>query len=489
MFRPWALILAGLAACAGPAATKSSPPSGSQEQLRQLAGSAVLEPQGASMLRVLSEEIGPRIPGSEACARAERYVADRMRAAGMSNVHLEEVQLPDRWEPGDLWLELLVPEEHRLNPLQLMWSGAAESSVVTLRRVSLDTPLDASAAGQLLVAERGPQTGNLAIRLQVINSFLQRARTAGVRGIVFLSKGKYPPSLSVSAADPARPAALFPIPVLMLGGADSETVERLLGKGAVRARFMAQPRLRGPGVAHNVVGEVPGRVPGEVVILGAHLDSVAGSPGAFDDGAGVVTTLEVARLVRASGPTRRTLRVVAFTGEELGLVGSRAYVDQHRDELGGVTAMVQIDGVTQVWTDWMVFGREDVKAGLQKALSPLGTTGGTPRLAPLGPLFLTFSDHGPFALEGIPTTFAVKRDEVLGPEPKIHTPEDTFDGISSALLASSAATHAVLLHQLLESEAPLAPRLTPDEVRAWVARERFEPDAWMLDRGDLLGAR
>lgn len=69
------------------------------------------------------------------------------------------------------------------------------------------------------------------------------------------------------------------------------------------------------------------------------------------------------------------------------------------------------------------------------------------------------------------------------------TPEDAFGGTSPALLASSAATHAVLLHQLLDSEAPLAPRLGADEVRAWVTRERFEPDAWMMDRGDLLGAR
>jgi hypothetical protein len=489
MHRSCAVILLGLAACAGPTTAQAPATVDAHQGLQRLAGSALLDPQGSSMLRVLAEDIGPRIPGSEACARAERWVAERMAAIGMSNVHLEEVQLPDRWEPGEVWLELISPEEHRLSPVQMMWSGTAESSVVTLRRVSLDAPLDASTAGQLLVTERGPQTGNLALRLQLINSFLQRAQAAGVRGIVMLSKARHPPSVSVSAAVPARPAALFPMPVMMLGGADSDTVERLLGKGSVRARFMARPRLRGPGVAHNVVGDLPGRLPGEMVILGAHLDSVAGSPGAFDDGAGVVTTLEVARVVRAAGTARRTLRVVAFTGEELGLVGSRAYVGRHREELGAVTAMVQIDGVTQVWTDWMVFGRKDVQAGLRKALSPLGTAGGTPRLEPVGPLFLTFSDQGPFALEGIPTTFAVKRDEVLGPEPKIHTPEDSFDRISPALLASSAATHAVLIRQLLDAEAPLAPRLTPDEVRAWVASERFHADAWMVDRGDLLGAR
>jgi carboxypeptidase Q len=487
MHRPWALILASLTACAGPSTTHATPSSDPAGSLRALAGGALIEPQGASMLRVLSVDIGPRIPGTEACTRAESYVADRMRAIGMTNVHLEEVQLPDRWEPGDVALELVSPEAHALKPIQMMWTGPAESSVVTLRRVSVDGPLEPSVRGQLLVTERGPLSGNMSIRFRKVVDFFQRAQAAGARGVVLLGKGKNP--LSVSVVDPSRPAALMPMPVVLLGGEDSETLERLLAKGTTKARFMARPRLPGPGVAHNVVGEVAGRAPGEVVVIGAHLDSVAGSPGAFDDGAGVVTTLEVARLIRAAGPTRRTLRVVAFTGEELGMVGSKAYVRQHRAELGPVVAMVQIDGVAQVWTDWMVFGRKDVQAGLQRALSPLGTASGTPRLESLGPLFLAFSDHAPFALEGIPTTFAFKREAVLGPDPKIHTPEDAFDGISSALLASSTATHTVLLHHLLDSEAPLAPRLGPDEVRAWVAREHFEPDAWMMDRGDLLGAR
>ena len=155
------------------------------------------------MLQVLSEEIGPRIPGTDACARAERYVADRMRAAGMSNVHLEEVQLPDRWEPGDVGLELVSPETHRLSPVQMMWTGAAESSVLTLRRVSVDAPLDASVSGQLLVTERGPLTDNMSIRFRKVIDFFQRARMAGVRGVLLLGKGKHP--LSVSVVDPLAP--------------------------------------------------------------------------------------------------------------------------------------------------------------------------------------------------------------------------------------------------------------------------------------------
>ena len=145
------------------------------------------------MLRVLSEEIGPRIPGTAACTRAEQYVAERMRVIGMSNVHLEEVQLPDRWEPGEVTLELVSPETHRLSPVQMMWTGSAESSVVTLRRVSVDAPLDASVRGQLLVTERGPLNGNMSLRFRKVVEFFQRARAAGVRGVVLLWEGEAPP--------------------------------------------------------------------------------------------------------------------------------------------------------------------------------------------------------------------------------------------------------------------------------------------------------
>jgi len=122
MHRSWALMLLGLAACVGPTTAQVPPPADAHDRLQRLAGSALIEPQGASMLRVLSEEIGPRVPGTAACTRAEQYVAERMRAMGMSNVHLEEVRLPDRWEPGDVALELVSPETHRLNS---SWSPSA----------------------------------------------------------------------------------------------------------------------------------------------------------------------------------------------------------------------------------------------------------------------------------------------------------------------------------------------------------------------------
>ena len=91
----------------------------------------------------------------------------------------------------------------------------------------------------------------------------------------------------------------------------------------------------GPVSAQNVIGEIEGAVhPEQVVLVGAHLDSWDLSPGATDDGTGVAAVIAAARAIHASGVRPdRTIRFVLFTGEEQGLLGSHAYVEQHRAEL------------------------------------------------------------------------------------------------------------------------------------------------------------
>jgi carboxypeptidase Q len=83
----------------------------------------------------------------------------------------------------------------------------------------------------------------------------------------------------------------------------------------------------------NIIGEIPGtdaRLKDEVVMIGAHFDSWHGGTGATDNGAGSGVMLEAMRLLRALDlKPRRTIRIALWTGEEQGLLGSRAYVQQH----------------------------------------------------------------------------------------------------------------------------------------------------------------
>jgi hypothetical protein len=115
--------------------------------------------------------------------------------------------------------------------------------------------------------------------------------------------------------------------------------ERLAGLLRKEKRVVVRLRLdcrEGPEVpSHNVVGEIPGASkPGEIVLLGAHLDNWDVGQGAHDDGAGCAEVLEAMRLVRALGlKPARTLRAVLFMNEENGLKGARAYKEAHLTEL------------------------------------------------------------------------------------------------------------------------------------------------------------
>src|SRR5208282_4554076 len=83
----------------------------------------------------------------------------------------------------------------------------------------------------------------------------------------------------------------------------------------------------------NIIGEIPGTDKAkadEVVMLGGHFDSWHAGTGATDNGAGSAVMLEAIRILKASGlPMRRTVRIGLWTGEEEGLLGSRAYVKEH----------------------------------------------------------------------------------------------------------------------------------------------------------------
>src|SRR5262249_35908128 len=127
---------------------------------------------------------------------------------------------------------------------------------------------------------------------------------------------------------------------------DAELMERLLKSGQrVRLKMRLTSRSEAEVESANVVGELPGREhPEQIVLLGAHLDSWDLGTGAMDDAAGCAIALDAARTIVASGrPPRRTVRVVLFMNEEMGLSGGKAYAARHAAELGKHVAALETD--------------------------------------------------------------------------------------------------------------------------------------------------
>lgn len=116
----------------------------------------------------------------------------------------------------------------------------------------------------------------------------------------------------------------------------------LVRRKASKVRLVVHSQMVN-ATSHNVVATVPGTQPGkEFVVLGAHYDSVEFSTGVYDNGAGSVILMELARWF-AAHPPRRTMRFVWFGAEEIGLEGSRAYVRDHEKELADCRMMFNVD--------------------------------------------------------------------------------------------------------------------------------------------------
>ncbi len=139
------------------------------------------------------------------------------------------------------------------------------------------------------------------------------------------------------------------VPAAALSVEDAEMLQRMQDRGeSVVVRLRMGARTYGDVRSHNVVAEIRGsEKPDEVIVMGGHIDSWDVGQGAMDDAGGCVAAWEALRLIKASGVRpKRTIRVVLWTAEEIGLVGAVAYRDAHRAEVDKhVLAMESDNGV------------------------------------------------------------------------------------------------------------------------------------------------
>ena len=227
----------------------------------------------------------------------------------------------------------------------------------------------------------------------------------------------------------------------------------------------------------NVIGILPGRDParaGEAVVIGAHYDHLgvvkgAVYPGADDNGSGSAVVLGLARALAAAGGMPRTLVIAFFSGEEMGLFGSRHYVRHPAFPLEQTVAMVNFDMVGRRRDGRLSVGGLDSGSGLAGVLStPNGAPGPTlvTRGSPYGP-----SDHSAFYGAGVPVLFFH-----TGAHADYHRPGDTADKIDADGMATVAALGARAVTRLADGPRPVYAKVAPSrerERRQDVARGAF----------------
>ena len=176
------------------------------------------------------------------------------------------------------------------------------------------------------------------------------------------------------------------VPTVVLRNEDFGRIARLIRSGrTVEVELDIVNRTHEEGrTAYNVVAEIPGTDRAhEVVMLGAHLDSWHSATGATDNASGSAAMMEAVRILSAIGvEPRRTIRLALWSGEEQGLLGSKAYVRRHFGSFESPRAgyehfagYVNIDTGTGRVRGLTVFGPDETAAMLREMVAPLADLG------------------------------------------------------------------------------------------------------------------
>jgi Zn-dependent M28 family amino/carboxypeptidase len=204
----------------------------------------------------------------------------------------------------------------------------------------------------------------------------------------------------------------------------------------------------------NTIAEIPGADPAlrdEVVILGAHFDSVAAATGATDNATGSAAMMEAMRILRAiDAKPRRTIRIALWGGEEEGLLGSRAYVKEHfadpatmvlKPAHAKVAAYFNSDnGTGRVRGIWLQ-GNMAVAAVFEQWMKPLADLG----VVAAGPRSVASTDHASFDAVGLPG-FQFMVDRLEYNSRTHHSNMDVYDRVQRDDMVQQATVLAVFAY-------------------------------------------
>ncbi|MBO3841227.1 MAG: M20/M25/M40 family metallo-hydrolase [Candidatus Brockarchaeota archaeon] len=342
-----------------------------------------------------------RLAGTPGEEEARRYIVSVMEKAGYKTL-LEEFTVKT--------FRILRNEFHVLEPWSeevdcrgVGFSGSTpeEGVVAPLRYVETGDPLLLPRTkGEILLLSESPPTVEKLFELSKYEP----------SGIV-LSEGT--PFRKPSQVDRLfEVSRRFRVPTVFISFEDAF---RLVKNNASKSRLVLTQQEFDADTCNIVVEKKGVKYPEEIIVVGAHYDTVYGVKGGVDNAGGVALLMELAKSM-SSLDLKRTVRFVFFTGEELGLRGSFNYVEKHKDEVEKVMMMVNLDvnGGAIGGCNAVVTGPQEVKTYLEAMSKELGVN-----LSVSQDVYS--SDSIPFSNRGVPSVSFYRRS---GAGVHIHTPED-----------------------------------------------------------------
>lgn len=457
------LLAASLMLATGFACAKDAPttiPASAVQTAEQLRDQALHDDTAYKVVEGLTTEVGARLAGGVNDARARDWMVAKFKALGFDKVYTESVTYP-LWVRRSEHGAIVAPFPQPLTLTALGYSpgtpkGGLTAEVVQFASLDALKAADpASVKGKIVyIGERmqrhmdGLDYGRIGSPIRVQGPVI--AQSKGAAGYLLRSAGTdatdRTPHTGVAAfTDPAKA-----IPAAALSNPDADQLERVLSRGKpVTVKLDLDCGVEGQYTGANVIGEITGRkYPDQVIAIGGHLDSWDLGTGAIDDGAGVAIAVGAAKVIHDL-PQRpdRTIRVIAFANEEMGLWGGRAYAEKHASEVSKFQLGTESDfGAGPVWR-MTASVKPEARGAIEqiaKVLAPIGVSydakkpgGGGSDLSQMhgkGMAALTLTQDGTHYFDWH------------------HTPNDTLDKIDPKELAQNVAVYAVFSYMAAQAD-------------------------------------
>ncbi|MXR68082.1 M28 family peptidase [Shewanella sp. JBTF-M18] len=454
------LFFSALVACQDAAATDTNQSVSAQLQEQALSSSLAYD-----IVESLTVEVGPRLAGSDKDLVAVEWAEKKLGSLGFDKVYKEAVQVPV-WQRGEAKANIVSPYAQPLVITALGGSVGTPEEGISAPVVRFET-LDA-----LKQADPSLVTGKIVFIDHITPRFKTGkgyGMTVGGRSrgaIAAAEKGALAIVIRSIGTDHDRMAhtgmmrykdGVDKIPAAAMSNPDADLVTLMLKRDPnVVLHLEMSPKNLGYATSYNVIAEVTGSSkPDEIVLIGAHLDSWDEGTGAIDDGAGVAIVTAAGHYI-AQLPVKpaRTVRVVLYAAEELGLIGGKSYAKGHQGELAKHYIAAESDfGAGRIYQiDFNVADKAfDSVQAHTVSMQDNGVAPGNNK-ASGGPDVSMLPDYG------VPV--ASLRQDGSDYFDYHHTPNDTLDKIDPEALAQNAAAYAQFAYLMAQSEIELRP-LTP----------------------------
>lgn len=411
---------------------------------------------GLQFVEDITTEVGPRLAGSEAEAEARDWSVKALEAMDFDEIRIERFSIPF-WRRVTERAAVVEPYPQNLVITALGGSTSTPEGGLAAELIRFESMAELRAAdpddvdGKIVFIDeemRRTQIGSgygVAVRKRR-NCAKETSAKGGVACLirsVGTQHRRFPHTGMM-----ARGEAVGAGPAAALSPPDADQLARLLERGEVTVALDIQVETKRRAPSGNVIAELTGRErPDEIVLIGCHLDSWDLGTGALDDAAGCGIVLGAAQLIAGlEERPRRTIRVVLYGAEEVGLLGADAYARRHGDELDNHILASESDfGAGEIWRFQTRFGEGALPyaRAIQQVLRPLGVVPDD-NSASGGP------DIGVLRRAGVPVV--TPGQDGTDYFDYHHTPDDTFDKIEFEAFRQNVAVYAAFTYLAAEMD-------------------------------------